>query len=105
MKQLTEKNLTFDFNSFLSIKYNETKYYKEKFQSISDNEISAVDFITIENNHGYIIEVKDYQHPETKPAGARSKARTLRGACFRSEHPFAIRHGPPLQRRHRPACR
>jgi len=66
MKQLTEKNLTFDFNSSLSIKYDETKYYKAKFQSISDNEISAIDFITIENNHGYIIEIKDYQHPKTK---------------------------------------
>jgi len=61
-----ENNLVFDFNSSLSIKFDETNYYREKFQTISDNEISAVDFITIKENQGYLIEVKDYQHPNTE---------------------------------------
>ena len=64
--KLIEKNLTFDFDSPLSIQYDETKYYREKFQSISDSEISAVDFITIDEKIGYLIEVKDYRHPDTK---------------------------------------
>jgi len=63
--KLTEKNLVFDFDSSLSIQYDETKYYREKFQTISDK-ISAVDFITIKDNHGYMIEVKDYRHPNTE---------------------------------------
>ncbi len=61
-----ENNLVFDFDSSLSIKYDEAKYYKEKFQTISDEDISAVDFITIKDNIGYIIEVKDYRNPNTE---------------------------------------
>ena len=63
--ELIEKNLTFDFDSSLSIQYDETKYYREKFRSISDSEISAVDFITIDEKIGYLIEVKDYRHIDT----------------------------------------
>lgn len=64
--ELIEKNLVFDFDSSLSIQYDETKYYREKYQTISDNDISAVDFITIKNEQGYIIEVKDYRHNNSK---------------------------------------
>jgi hypothetical protein len=64
--KLIEKNLVFDFDSSLSIQYDETKYYRERFQSISDNDISAVDFITIKNEQGYMIEVKDYRHSNSK---------------------------------------
>ena len=64
--EFIESNLIFNFNSSLSIQYDETKYYKEKFQSISETDISAVDFISIENNIGYLIEVKDYRNPNTK---------------------------------------
>lgn len=46
--EFVESNLTFDFDSSLSIQYDNSKYYKEKFQSISDRDISAVDFITID---------------------------------------------------------
>jgi len=80
--KLTEKNLIFDFNSSLSIKYDETEYYRKEFQTIqnypflkdrdySKEEVeeilkknifmSAVDFITIKDKHGYLIEVKDYR--------------------------------------------
>ena len=63
--KLTEKNLVFDFNSSLSIQYDETEYYRKGFQTISDD-ISAVDFITIEQNNGYLVEIKDYRHPDTE---------------------------------------
>jgi len=46
--EFVESNLTFDFDSSLSIQYDNSKYYKEKFQFISDRDISAVDFITID---------------------------------------------------------
>ena len=46
--KFVESNLTFDFDSSLSIQYDNSKYYKEKFQSISDSDISAIDFITID---------------------------------------------------------
>ena len=46
--EFVESNLTFDFDSSLSIQYDNSKFYKEKFQSISDRDISAVDFITID---------------------------------------------------------
>jgi len=85
--RLTEKNLIFDFNSPLSIQYDETEYYRKEFQTIENNPylkekeynkeevedflkksifISAVDFITIEDKHGYLIEVKDYRDPSIK---------------------------------------
>jgi len=64
--KLIENSLVFDFDSSLSIQYDETKYYREKFQTISDDEISAVDFITIEQNNGYLIEIKDYRNPDTE---------------------------------------
>jgi len=85
--RLTEKNLIFDFDSSLSIKYDETEYYRKKFQTIENNPflkeknytkeevediikksifISAVDFITIKDKHGYLLEIKDYRDPNTK---------------------------------------
>ena len=64
--KFVESNLTFDFDSSLSIQYDNSKYYKEKFQSISDRDISAVDFITIDEKIGYLIEVKDYRNPDTE---------------------------------------
>lgn len=61
---IQEKNLSFSF-AFDAIKYDDSLYYREHFIKIQ-NGISAVDIIAVDNNTGYLIEIKDYTHPDTE---------------------------------------
>lgn len=64
MASITEGNLSFTFE-FNAIKFDDTSYYREHFSKIQNN-IAAVDILTVNNGIGYLIEIKDYTHPDTE---------------------------------------
>lgn len=64
MVTITEGNLSFNFN-FDAIKFDDTQYYKKHFQGIWKG-ITAVDILAVDKKTGYLIEIKDYTHPDTK---------------------------------------
>ena len=68
--KMTEGVLSFDFeteNGSLASKYDEWSFYRKHFCKIADG-IKAVDFIYIDRAQRctWLIEVKDYRHPQTE---------------------------------------
>ncbi len=61
---IPEGNLSFSFE-FEAIKFDDTAYYRKHFIKIQ-NGISAIDILAVNNNVGYLIEIKDYTHPDTE---------------------------------------
>ncbi|MDD5277610.1 MAG: hypothetical protein PHR16_16210 [Methylovulum sp.] len=61
---IQEGNLLFSFK-FDAIKFDDSQYYREHFIKIQ-NGISAVDILAVDGNIGYLIEVKDYTHPDSE---------------------------------------
>jgi len=61
---ITEGNLSFTFE-FDAVKFDDTSYYREHFSRIQ-NDIAAVDILAVNNGIGYLIEIKDYTHPDTE---------------------------------------
>ncbi len=61
---IQEGNLSFSFKCE-AIKFDDTSYYRDHFIKIQ-NGIGAVDILAVDNNVGYLIEIKDYTHPNTK---------------------------------------
>jgi len=61
---IQEGKLSFSFE-FDAIKFDDCQYYRKHFIKIQ-NGIGAVDILAVEGNLGYLIEIKDYTHPETK---------------------------------------
>ena len=64
MVLIQEGKLSFSFE-FDAIKFDDSHYYREHFVKIQ-NSIGAVDILAIDGSIGYLIEIKDYTHPETK---------------------------------------
>ncbi|MFI3190484.1 hypothetical protein BCS42_02795 [Crenothrix sp. D3] len=64
MASITEGNLSFIFE-FDAVKFDDTSYYREYFSRIQ-NDIAAVDIVAVNNGIGYLIEIKDYTHPDTE---------------------------------------
>ena len=63
---IREGKLTFDFPlPFNAISFDDTVYYRNHFMKIQEG-IKAIDILTITNSENYMIEVKDYTHPETQ---------------------------------------
>ncbi len=60
---IQEDNLNFEFE-FNAIKFDESQYYQSSFKRIT-NGIKAVDILAIDGCFGYLIEIKDYKHPNT----------------------------------------
>lgn len=66
MTVLTEGSLAFTFNAGCSAsKYDDWAFYRNQFQKVCGRE-KAVDFICIENNDLWLIEIKDYRQPNTR---------------------------------------
>ncbi|MCP4350902.1 MAG: hypothetical protein GY795_36010 [Desulfobacterales bacterium] len=66
MKNISEKRLKFEFpDRFDAIKYDNSYFYKNHFKKISAG-IKAVDIIAVGDSITYLIEIKDYTHPDTK---------------------------------------
>lgn len=68
--KIQEGHLEFDFltdNGSLVSKYDEWRFYRNHFISVT-NGTKAVDFIYVDkaNNTTWLIEVKDYRHPDTE---------------------------------------
>jgi len=61
---IQEKNLLFCFE-FDAIKFDDSQYYRDCFYKIQ-NGIRAVDIVAVNGSTAYLIEIKDYRHPETK---------------------------------------
>jgi len=62
---IVEGRLTFSFSEKIdAIKFDDTVFYRKKFSKIKNN-IKAVDMIAVESKNVYLIEVKDYTHPNT----------------------------------------
>jgi len=61
---IQEGNLIFSFE-FDAIKFDDSQYYREHFIKIQ-NGISAVDILAVNGSIGYLIEIKDYRHPDTE---------------------------------------
>ena len=69
MPTLQEGNLTFDFPDDDSevARYDGWSFYRNQFRKVCGG-ARAVDFVVIEGNRTWLIEVKDYrQHSRTKP--------------------------------------
>lgn len=62
--EIQEGNLIFSFE-FDAIKFDDSLYYREHFSKIK-NGIAAVDILAVDNCTGYLIEIKDYTHPDTE---------------------------------------
>jgi len=63
---IEEGKLQFDFPlPFNAIKFDDTIYYRNHFMKIQEG-IKAIDILAITNSENYMIEVKDYTHPETE---------------------------------------
>ena len=70
MPTLQEGNLTFDFpgDETAVAKYDDLSFYRRQFQQVCGR-ATAVDFVFIEGNRTWLIEVKDYrQQPRKKPS-------------------------------------
>ena len=63
MQSIVEKKLCFSFE-FDAIKFDDTSYYKD-FKKIQDG-IKGVDILAVDDETGYLIEIKDYTHPDTE---------------------------------------
>ena len=61
---IQEGNLSFIFQC-LAIKFDDTSYYRDHFIKIQKG-TKSVDILAVDNNIGYLIEIKDYTHPNTK---------------------------------------
>jgi len=62
---IKEGKLTFNFPiPFNAISFDDTNYYRKHFIKIQEG-IKAIDILAIKGNKNYIIEIKDYTHPET----------------------------------------
>lgn len=61
---IQEKNLLFCFECD-AIKFDDSQYYRDRFYKIQ-NGIRAVDIVAVNGSIGYLIEIKDYRHPDTK---------------------------------------
>lgn len=71
MPNINVDGLTFTFPAtWQATKYDEWAYYRKQFAK-QDNGIAAVDVLAVSPNHeAYLIEVKDYRHPNAgKPSG------------------------------------
>ena len=68
MTVLTEGRLCFEFPAdCLASKYDEWAFYRNQFQRVAGSK--AVDFLCIDAEAAWLIEVKDYRHePRTKPS-------------------------------------
>lgn len=64
MPVILEGNLSFSFE-FDAIKFDDSSYYRKHFSKIK-NEIAAVDILAVNSSTGYLIEIKDYTHPDTE---------------------------------------
>jgi len=63
---MKEGKLEFNFAlSFDVVSFDDTDYYRNHFVKIQKG-IKAIDILAIHNSENYMIEVKDYTHPETK---------------------------------------
>jgi hypothetical protein len=68
MKCFTEGKLTFKFESDDSSQYDNWSFYRNQFNSAFGG-TKAIDFISIDSNHTWLIEVKDYRYDRrTKPS-------------------------------------
>lgn len=64
---IEEGKLKFNFSkSFDAIKFDDSIYYRKHFQKIQQG-IKAIDILAINRDENYMIEVKDYTHPDTVP--------------------------------------
>ena len=61
---IQEGKLKFDF-AFKAIKLDESLYYRNSFIKIQKG-IKAVDILAVNKGTSYLIEVKDYTHPDTR---------------------------------------
>ena len=61
---IQEGKLKFEF-AFKAIKLDDSLYYRNSFMKIQ-NGLKAVDILAVDNTTSYLIEVKDYTHPDTK---------------------------------------
>lgn len=62
--EIQEGKLCFNFE-FDAIKFDDSQYYREHFIKIK-NGIAAVDILAVHESTGYLIEIKDYTHPDTE---------------------------------------
>ena len=62
--EIQERNLTFSFK-FNAIKFDDSQYYREHFCKIKKG-IAAVDILAVNDDISYLIEIKDYTHPDTE---------------------------------------
>ena len=68
MKCFTEGKLTFKLESDDSSQYDNWSFYRNQFNSAFGG-TKAIDFISIDSNHTWLIEVKDYRYDRrTKPS-------------------------------------
>ncbi|BCX80579.1 hypothetical protein MIT9_P0153 [Methylomarinovum caldicuralii] len=66
MTSLTEGRLQFDFDGDDATKYDEWSFYRAQFEKICNGN-KAVDFIFVDGDETWLIEVKDYRrHPTIK---------------------------------------
>jgi hypothetical protein len=61
---IKEGNLSFSFE-FDAIKFDDSAYYRDHFVKIQ-NGIGAIDLLAVNDETGYLIEIKDYRHPNTE---------------------------------------
>jgi len=61
---IREGKLYFCFD-FHAIKFDDSAYYRDHFIKIQ-NGIGAVDLLAVNDDTGYLIEIKDYTHPDTE---------------------------------------
>jgi len=64
VEKITEGKLVFSFDC-PALKFDDSRYYREHFIKIQ-NGLSAVDILAVKDGIGYLIEVKDYTHPDTQ---------------------------------------
>jgi hypothetical protein len=62
--EIQEGKLHFSF-AFDAIQFDKTQYYLNHFQGIKPC-LQAVDILAVNESAGYLIEIKDYTHPDTK---------------------------------------
>ncbi len=75
MPAIKEGNLTFSFE-FGAVKFDDSAFYRRQFVRIQNN-IQAVDIVAVDNETAYLIEVKDYTHPDTENLTLKELIRTI----------------------------
>ena len=64
---IEEGDLKFNFSELFDvIKFDDSHYYRNHFEKIQQG-IKAIDILALKENENYMIEVKDYRHPDTAP--------------------------------------